>query len=56
MLVNNNQYLKTNRNILTMMLLSIITFGIYPIIVTCEIANSLNIIATRYDGRKTMHF
>ena len=48
--------LKTNRSLLKYILLSIITFGIYGMVVICGIANDLNVIASRYDGRKTMHF
>lgn len=48
--------LKTNRELLKYILLSIITFGIYPIVVMSTISTDINEIASRYDGRKTMHF
>jgi len=37
-------------------LLGLITFGIYPLVVMCGIANDINALASRYDGKKTMHF
>ena len=48
--------LKTNRGLLKTILLSMITFGIYPLIVYSAISNEVNIVASRYDGRKTMHY
>jgi len=48
--------LKTNRSLLLYILLSPITFGIYPIIVMSGISTDINIIAQRYDGRRTMHY
>ncbi len=48
--------LKTNRSIIVTFLLSIITFCIYAIVVYCGISNDLNVIASRYDGRRTMNF
>lgn len=33
-----------------------ITFGIYAIVVYSSISNDINVIASRYDGRKTMHY
>jgi len=48
--------LKTNRSLLLFILLSSITCGIYPLIVMSSISTDINIIAQRYDGRKTMHF
>ncbi len=48
--------LRTNRSMLKTVLLSMITFGIYGIIVFCGVANDLNTIAGRYDGKRTMHF
>lgn len=48
--------LKTNRSLLLYILLAPITFGIYPIIAMSGISTDINIIAQRYDGRKTMHF
>ncbi|MDP4118163.1 MAG: DUF4234 domain-containing protein [Bacillota bacterium] len=48
--------LKTNRGLLKYILLGIITLGIYPIILFSSISTDINIIASRYDGRKTMHY
>ena len=48
--------LKTNRGLLKYILLSIITFGIYPLVIMSCISSDINIIASRYDGKKTMHF
>lgn len=48
--------LKTNRGLLKFILLSIITFGIYGIVVMSSISNDINTIAGRYDGKKTMHY
>ena len=48
--------LKTNRGLLKLILLSILTFGIYPIIFYSSISTDINLIAFRYDGKKTMHY
>lgn len=48
--------LKTNRSLLKFILLSLITFGIYGIVVMSSISNDINLIAGRYDGKKTMHY
>ena len=48
--------LKTNRGLLKLLLLSMITFGIYPLVVMSAISTDINTIATRYDGKQTMHF
>ena len=48
--------LKTNRGLLKYILLSIITFGIYPLVIMSAISTDINLIASRYDGKKTMHF
>lgn len=48
--------LKTNRHIVIFLLLSFITFGIYSIVFYTSVANDLNTIASRYDGKKTMHY
>ena len=48
--------LKTNRGLLKYILLSIITFGIYPLVLMSCISSDINIIASKYDGKKTMHF
>ena len=48
--------LKTNRGLLKYILLSLITFGIYGLVVMSSVSSDINIIASRYDGKKTMHF
>lgn len=48
--------LKTNRGLLKLILLSLITFGIYPLVVFSSISSDINTIASRYDGKKTMHY
>lgn len=47
---------KTNKNLAKFILLTIITGGIYGIVVMTSVSNDINIIASRYDGKKTMHF
>ena len=48
--------LKTNRGWLKCILLSIITFGIYGLIFYTKLANDVNTVASRYDGKKSMHY
>lgn len=48
--------LKTNRGLLKLILLSIITFGIYGLVVFSAVSSDINTIASRYDGKKTMHY
>lgn len=48
--------LKTNKSLLKFILLSLITFGIYGLVVMSSVSESINIVASRYDGKKTMHF
>ena len=48
--------LKTNRGWFKYVFFSLITFGIYSIVAFSTIANDVNTIASRYDGKKTMHF
>ncbi len=48
--------LKTNRGLLKYLLLTIITCGIYPIVYFSSISTDVNVICSRYDGKKTMHF
>lgn len=48
--------LKTNRDLLKVILLSIITAGIYSIVFYTFVGDDINTIASRYDGKKTMHF
>ena len=48
--------LKTNRGLLKYILLSLITFGIYGLVVMSAVGTDINQIAGRHDGRKTMHY
>lgn len=48
--------LKTNRGLLKFILLSLITFGIYGIVQMSGVSTDINIAASRYDGKKTMHY
>lgn len=48
--------LKTNKGLLKTILLSLITFGIYSLVVMSSVSSDINIVASRYDGKKTMHF
>lgn len=48
--------LKTNRGLLKFILLSFITFGIYALVAMSSVSTDINLIASRYDGKKTMHF
>lgn len=48
--------LNTNRNLGKVILFTIITFGIYSIFFYSGVGEDLNAIASRYDGKKTMHF
>ena len=46
----------TSRGLLKYILLSLITFGIYPLVVMSHISEEINIVANPRDGRHTMHF
>ncbi|MBQ6998114.1 MAG: DUF4234 domain-containing protein [Oscillospiraceae bacterium] len=48
--------LKTNKGLIKTILLGIITFGIYPLVVMTVLADEVNLVASKYDGRKTMHY
>ena len=48
--------LKTNKGLLKYILLSIITLGIYSLVVMSDVSSDTNIVASRYDGKRTMHF
>ena len=48
--------LKTNKGLAKFIFLSIITFGIYGLVVMSALSNDINISASRYDGKKTMHY
>lgn len=48
--------LRTNRGLLKFILLSLITFGIYAIVVLSHISTEINTIATKHDQKNTMHY
>ncbi len=48
--------LRTNRGLLKFLLLSLITFGIYGIVVMSHISEEINLVASPHDGKKTMHY
>ena len=48
--------LNTNRGLLKFILLTCITCGIYAIVFYSGVSTDINIIASRYDGKKTMHY
>jgi len=48
--------LKTNKKLLKFILLNFITLGIYGIVVLSSVSDYINIIASKYDGKKTMHY
>lgn len=48
--------LKTNRGWIKMILLTIVTLGIYPLVVWCKWSSEINITSSKYDGKKTTHF
>ena len=48
--------LSTTRGLIKYILLSVLTFGIYGLVVMSAVSSDINEIASRYDGRKTMHF
>lgn len=48
--------LNTSRGLAKFILLSLITLGIYSIVYYSSISSDINIIASRYDGKKTVHY
>lgn len=48
--------LNTSRGLLKFILFTLITFGIYPLVFYSSISSDINVIASRYDGKKTMHY
>jgi len=48
--------LDTKRSLAKYILLSLITFGIYGLVVMTRVSIDINTIASRYDGKKTMHY
>lgn len=48
--------LRTNRGLAKYFFFSILTLGIYAIVVESHISEELNLIASKHDGRHTMHY
>ena len=48
--------LRTNRGLCKYIFLSLITFGIYGLVVKCHISEEINQVASRRDGKHTMHY
>lgn len=48
--------LTTDRGLIKTLLLSLITLGIYGIVVYTKLSDEINITASQYDGKKTMNY
>ena len=48
--------LHTNYSLLKLILLNIVTLGIYSIVIYSRMGNDINTAASRYDGKETMHY
>ncbi len=48
--------LPTNRGLAKMFFLPMLTFGIYGMVIWSRIVSELNIVASRYDGKRTMPY
>lgn len=48
--------LPTGRGMLKYFLLGLVTFLIYPMVIMSRISGEINIVASRHDGKRTMHF
>lgn len=48
--------IRTNRSFTKFFFLSIITLGIYGLVMHANMSNDINTIATQHDGRKTMNY
>ncbi len=48
--------LKTDRSFIKTLLLSLVTFGIYALICYGHVADDVNLVCSRYDGRKSMNY
>ena len=46
----------TKYSLAAMIFLGIITFGIYPLVKLCIMSVNINVIASKYDGKKTMFY
>ena len=47
---------RTSRGLAKYFFLGILTLGIYPIVVESHISEELNTVASKYDGKRTMHY
>lgn len=52
----NSKLMQANFSLLKFLLLSLVTFGIYGIYMLAKMGNSLDLAASKYDGKKTMSF
>ncbi len=48
--------LPTKRSLVKMIFLSIVTLGIYPIVIWSRLVSEVNMVASRYDGERSMSF
>lgn len=48
--------LRTERGLVKTILLSIITLGIYSLVLDAHISEDVNVVCSRYDGKKTMNY
>lgn len=48
--------LNTSHSLVKFILLNIITLGIYSLVYYSGISSDINLIASKYDGKKTMHY
>lgn len=48
--------LKEDRGFWKFFFLSLVTLGIYSLVWWSSISNDINVMASRYDGKKTMHY
>ena len=48
--------LPTKRGLLKMIIFSPLTFSIYPLVVYSRISTEINTVASRHDGKHTMHY
>ncbi len=52
----NTAALRTNRSLAKFLFLGFITLGIYDLVMMTNLTNEVNLICSRYDGKKTMHY
>lgn len=55
-MTNTNFKFKTNRGAIKTVIFSILTLGIYDIVLFAKLGEELNLTSTKYDGKKTMSF